>query len=822
MQIHTFYDAYLGTFYERRPELRDAPFASQIGALLEDGFSGSHLVAPHMGQLGHQTQLVIANCVPAQFRWAQENGVPVPRTGDDLYRLVARQVEAFRPEILYVTDPILFDSRFLRGLSWKPRFVAGWRAASIPQGTDWSAFDLMLSSDEGCRRRALELGARAVEPFRAGFPAFLADAVADQPKQWDVVFSGQGSAEHLERLRGLVAVARASDRGRNFSFGCFLANADPALLPEELRFHLQPAVWAKDMLRTLRSGRIVLNSHIDLVAHRAQNMRLFEATGVGSFLLTEESDALADLFEPGVEVGTYRDHEDMLRAIRHHLDNPEEREAIARRGQERCLRDYGMVVYARNFDRLVRDGLMRRDAATAATPSPVPNLSVAIVNSFENFGGAAQAANRLHRALRADGVDSRMLVRERATDDPTVIQAAPTDPAARQAFATRFRDRLGPSAALHMRPERGYFSLDIAERGASLLAGLTDAARPPIDLVNLHWVADFLDWELFFQPGNAARPVVWTLHDMRPFTGGCHYAFDCNGFTAGCGRCPNIDPKDGSPKNGSGDPNDATHRMLERQCALLAGWGGHLHLVAPSRWLAGEAARSTLFAGRPVSVIPNSVDIQAFRPIAKAEARARLGLPADGRLLLFVGHDVLEPRKGYGHLRQALPALSGGPVTRLLTVGKGRPPADSPIPHMHLNGTDSSETLNLAYAAADLLVLPTLQDNLPNTVLEAFASGTPVAGFAVGGVPEHVLPDRTGALVPTGDGAALGALLRRLVEAPDHLAELGREARNHAEREFAPAVQARRYRDLFAGILAMQGKGRDASRPLPIPHDCRP
>ena len=802
MQIHVFYDSYLGSFYAKNPELRGASFQAQIKALLDDGFSGSHLVAPHMESFGYESSLVIANCAPAQARWAQDHGLTAPRTSDDLYRLVARQIEDFRPDVLYLTDPTLFDTRFLRTLSWQARFVVGWRAASIPKDTDWSGFDLFLSSDEGCRRRALELGAHTAVPFRPGFPGFLADAVADQPNQWDVVFSGQVSVDHLERLRALVAVARASDRGRNFSFGCFLANADPAMLPEELRFHLQPAVWAKDMLRTLRSGRIVLNSHIDLVAHRAQNMRLFEATGVGSFLLTEESDALADLFEPGVEVGTYQDHGDLLRTIRHYLDHPEEREAIARRGQERCLRDYGMVAYARNFDRLVRDGLARREAAAAAGPSVAPNPSVAIVNSFENFGGAAQAANRLHRALRAGGVNSQMLVRERVSDDPTVIQAAPADVAAREGFAARLRDRLDPTRALHLRPERGYFSLDVAERGAALLAGLTDPARPAVDLVNLHWVADFLDWELFFQPGNAARPVVWTLHDMRPFTGGCHYAFDCNGFTVGCGRCPNIDPKDGGSPAGLSDPNDPTHRMLERQRALLAGWGGYLHLVVPSRWLAGEAARSALFAGRPVSVIPNSVDIQAFRAIAKAEARARLGLPTDGRLLLFVAHDVLEPRKGYGHLRQALPALSGGPVTRLLTVGKGRPPADSPIPHMHLNGTDSSETLNLAYAAADLLVLPTLQDNLPNTVLEAFASGTPVAGFAVGGVPEHVLPDRTGALVPTSDGAALGALLRRLVEAPDHLAQLGREARNHAEHEFAPAVQAQRYRDLFAGILA--------------------
>jgi glycosyltransferase involved in cell wall biosynthesis len=805
MQIHTFYDAYLGSFYAKNPDLRNASFPDQIQALLNDGFSGAHLVAPHMGPFGYDGRLIIANCVSAQARWAQDHGLPPPRTADDLYRLVARQIEDFQPEILYVTDPILFDSRFLRTVSWQPRFIVGWRAASIPQGIDWTSFDLMLSSDEGCRDRALELGARAALPFRAGFPKFLADAVADQPKQWDVVFSGQGSVEHLERLRALIAVARASDHGRNFSFGCFLANANPAMLPEELRAHLQPEVWGMDMLRTLRSGRIVLNAHIDLVTHRAQNMRLFEATGAGSLLLTEESEALGALFEPGVEVATYRDHADLLQKIRHYLDHPDEREAVARRGQERCLRDHGMATYAREFDRVIREGLSRR-VPTSGVRAP----SVMIVNSFENFGGAAQAANRLHRALRADGVDSRMLVRDRSSDDASVVQAAAADPAAREGFVARFRDRLGPTGALRLRPERGYFSLDVAERGASLLAALNDPAKAPSDLINLHWVADFLDWELFFQAGNTARPVVWTLHDMRPFTGGCHYAFECDGFASACGRCPNINGDDGR----EADPADPTHRMVERQRALLDRWGGHLHLVTPSHWLAGEAARSRVLAGRPVSVIPNSVDIQTFRPLPKTEARSRLGLPPDGRLLVFVAHDLMEPRKGYAHVRQALPALSGGPSTRLLTVGKGRPPADSPIPHMHLNGTDSAETLNLAYAAADVLVLPTLQDNLPNTVLEAFASGTPVAGYAVGGVPEHVLPDRTGALVPTGDAAALGGLLRRLIEAPEHLARLGVEARRHAEREFAPTVQARRYRELFTDILAIRGnQGAPCSAP---------
>lgn len=948
MQIHTFYQAYLDQFYRGKPGLETRSFAEQMRIIAADGFSAAHLFAPYLADLGHETRFVIANCVPLQFQWARENGYPLPRSSEEMHQLAAIQVETFQPDVLYLSDPIVFDSHFVRRLSSKPPLVMGWRTAVIPPSTDWSEFDLMLSSDEGCRQRALELGVTAVETFRPGFPSFLAHAVADQPRDLDVVFTGQMTDEHRQRLSYLLEVGKAPlGWDGEFSLAYYLSCAAPDRLPAGVRMYDKGAVWGLDMHRALRRAKISLNFHIDITG-KGQNMRVIETTGTGTLLLTEASEDLGALFEPGREVETYDSKEELLEKIYYYLKHEDEREAIARRGQERCLRDHSMERRAMVFESIIRkhlgcptmalggisspsaappqvatdfdeaaalmtaghydqarlllrkivevcphhakawhflgiDALRRQDRAaigllsqaveqapwdwsihfdlgralrlaghsTAARmafgralslnpdcasphleiarliqesgntadalahiqravdldgsltgssnalavgassgPAAADTLRVTIVNTLENFGGAAQAANRLFRALRSSGGNVTMLVRQKTTNDDDVRSLLdPVDPArvtARQAASSRAQ-RAALAVAEHVRRERGYFSLDCSGYGRELADGL-----PATDLVNLHWVADFLDWEGFFGTLPVSIPVVWTLHDMRPFTGGCHYAFACERFTAECGQCPHL---------GSSDPADPSHAAASRQHAALSAWGGRLHLVAPSQWLAREALRSRIFANRPVSVIPNSLDLNIFRFQEKAAARARLGLPVDTRLILFIAHDVTDPRKGFQQFRQAVEAVRDLAGVTVLTVGANRPPAlDLGFTHLHSDCTFDQERLNLMYAAADVTALPTRQDNLPNTMLESFASGTPVVGFSVGGVPDHVRPGETGYLAPADDAVALGMALREALTSGDRLTAMGRTARAWAEREFSPAVQAERYRALFASL----------------------
>jgi hypothetical protein len=358
MQINQFYSAYLDQFYAARPGLAEQPFQDQIAAILADGSGGVHMRSRHMAALGYDCLHVVSNCIPAQFRWAAENGLPVPQSYQDLERLVAHQIDRFRPDVLYLLDTVAWGAERIRALAHRPPLVLGWNAAVIPAPVDWSEIDVMLSSDEGCLRLVVEYGAKSSRFFRPHFPAFIAAAAADQPKQWDVVFTGQITPDHGDRIHRLCEVAKApmSARGE-FTPAFFLAQPNPRLMPAGLCQYDHGSVWGMEMYRVMKSARIMLNVHIDMAAKKSLNMRTFETIGTGSFLLTEYSDVLEEYFISGQEVETYRTLDEMIDKIYYYLDHEREREAIARRGQQRCLRDYSAEQGALELDQMIREHL---------------------------------------------------------------------------------------------------------------------------------------------------------------------------------------------------------------------------------------------------------------------------------------------------------------------------------------------------------------------------------------------------------------------------------------------------------------------------------
>ncbi|WP_188261108.1 glycosyltransferase [Azospirillum tabaci] len=360
LQINTFYDEYLRTFYRAQPWLRAAAPEKQRNALLADGFSAAHILAPWLGRHGYEADLLIANAWQEQARWAIDRALTPPFSRQDLIALTARRIEDARPDVLYIVDPIMFDSRFLRALSWKPRLVVGWRAAPIPTDADFSEYDVMLSSDDGFARQALEHGAHTTERFRPGFPSWIAEAVAEEPKAWDVVFAGQVSPDHRTRLRRLTSVGKLPLRwSREVGVRYRLLCGAPDDLPAAVHMHDGGPVWGVAMHRFLRSGRIVFNVHIDSAEQAGQNMRMVETVGTGSFLLTEDGPGVRALFEPGREIEVFRDGYELHDKIRHYLDHPEDREAIARAGQRRCLVEHSMERRAEEFDAMLRRALAR-------------------------------------------------------------------------------------------------------------------------------------------------------------------------------------------------------------------------------------------------------------------------------------------------------------------------------------------------------------------------------------------------------------------------------------------------------------------------------
>jgi glycosyltransferase involved in cell wall biosynthesis len=384
-----------------------------------------------------------------------------------------------------------------------------------------------------------------------------------------------------------------------------------------------------------------------------------------------------------------------------------------------------------------------------------------------------------------------MLVEERKTDDPHVARFKP--PAD---LVSRLRRRARRSAVArdaarypHRPPSLDWFSDDRTPIGSQLVAQL-----PACDVVNLHWVAGFVDYEGFFP---AARrlgvPLVWRLADMNAFTGGCHYDDGSGKFTQQCGACHQL---------GSSDPNDLSHQIWSRKKAALAHLPDDgLHLVGTSRWIAGEAKRSSLMGRFPVSIIPNGLDVRDFAPRDRKFSRDFFDLPPDAKIVLFAADSTKTVRKGFAYLVEALQGMTDVPDLLLVSVGGGEPNL-SGVPHRHLGRIKDDRVLSLAYSAADVYVIASLQESFGQTVTESMACGTPVVGFASGGIVDMVRPGITGQLAPTRDVAALRESVRAVLSDPDKAAEMGENCRRVAVAEYSLEVQAAAYKALYERLVA--------------------
>ncbi|MCB2186157.1 MAG: glycosyltransferase [Deltaproteobacteria bacterium] len=443
---------------------------------------------------------------------------------------------------------------------------------------------------------------------------------------------------------------------------------------------------------------------------------------------------------------------------------------------------------------------------------------ITLLSTYDRQGGAARAAFRLHRGLADLGWDSRMLVRHRTVSDPAVTAcpaaAAPEDKTPAQLWQERV-------AALYWGSRRAP-----GARGDLYFPypGLDVTGRPEIvaaEVLNLHWVQGFLSPVSVAGLLGLGQPVIWTLHDHQAFTGGCPYPGDCRKFTTDCAACPLVaqDPMVAS------DPLDLTARVLADKLAL---WSAPPPVVvAPSRWLAGRARASLVFRDARVEAIPNALDCQVFRPQPKEAAKAALNLPPDALTILYGADNLADPRKGLDLLLAALARAGDDPAWRalaaagrlvVLAFGFGSdPPPGLGLPFRALGHLPAEADLARAYAAAEVFVLPTREDNLPNTVLEALACGTPVLATAVGGVPEMVTPGVNGLLAPPEDAAGLAAGLVDILaqSAAARRAEMGRAARADAVARFDLPVQARAYVALAEELLAAAPAPARKSTPRP-------
>ncbi len=339
MQLNMFYPAYLRDFYAARPKLRGMPWRAQVDALLDDGFSESHIFSRRLKAEGFETFQVAINDMASQSTWMRENGI-LATADTDFTGVALMQIDRLKPDIIYTTDVTTLDSRALARLHHRPRVIAGWRGFPFVAGANLSSYDLILTSFDRIFTEARALGAKAVERFHPGFAEDSPVASAARIQEFDVVFSGSVTGHHTRRIALLNLLAEMS-RAEGFSFGLFMPDA--GMLSPLAQSLNRPARWGNDMLRTLRNAGMVINIDIDDFGNQPPNMRLIEATGAGAFLLTPEHPDLAAFFEPGVEVETFRTPQELVAKIRYYLKDPAARQKIADAGQARCLKDHSLA-----------------------------------------------------------------------------------------------------------------------------------------------------------------------------------------------------------------------------------------------------------------------------------------------------------------------------------------------------------------------------------------------------------------------------------------------------------------------------------------------
>jgi glycosyltransferase involved in cell wall biosynthesis len=414
-------------------------------------------------------------------------------------------------------------------------------------------------------------------------------------------------------------------------------------------------------------------------------------------------------------------------------------------------------------------------------------MKVSLLSYSDMEGGAARAAYRLHEGLQNIGVNSKMLVQIKSSDHESVI--GNKNIGIRQAInGLRMTAEKLPLKYYTGRSNSTYSTQWLPDRVASQIADFSP------DIVNLHWINNgYIQIESL---AKIQQPIVWTLHDMWAFTGGCHYSQDCDRYTLSCGKCPQLK---------SHRDNDLSHKIWKRK---YKAWKKiNLTIITPSIWLSYCTKTSALFKNLHVKVIPNGVDTARYKPIDRTIARKILGLPVDNHLILAGAlNSISDTRKGLHLLQLALKRLSQAGWSdriELLIIGASEPssPLDLGFKTHYMGTLNDDISLAMLYAAADVFIAPSLQDNLPNTVLESLSCGTPCVAFKIGGFPDIIDHQINGYLSRPYEIEDLAQGIVWILENSDRHQTLSDNARTTIMQNFTLEHQAMRYLKLFNELI---------------------
>lgn len=414
-------------------------------------------------------------------------------------------------------------------------------------------------------------------------------------------------------------------------------------------------------------------------------------------------------------------------------------------------------------------------------------MKVLLLSTFDIEGGAAIATYRLHKGLVRGGINSLMLVQRKKSDDFTVIGARSKLEVA-IAYLRPYLDGLFKFLLYKKRQKRLFSTASVPDSIIKKVKKLSP------DLIHLFWInGGFVKIETIKKIN---VPIVWTLHDMWPLTGGCHYDDECRRFQSECGSCPILN---------SGSERDLSYRILKRKAESWA----HIPMVvvATSHWLANMAKMSVVFKDKRIVVIPNGIDTEKYKPISKSVARETWGLPQDKNLVLFSAFSATsDKRKGNQYLIPALVSMAKqgwGENTELVIVGASEPaqPVNFGMKVHYVGNLGDEISQVLLYSAVDVTVAPSMQENLSNTVMESLSCGVPVVAFDIGGMPDLIDHMKTGYLAKPFEVNDLYTGIKWVLENKVMHNELSIAARQSVIDKYTLEKVAKQYAELYREIL---------------------
>ena len=418
-------------------------------------------------------------------------------------------------------------------------------------------------------------------------------------------------------------------------------------------------------------------------------------------------------------------------------------------------------------------------------------LKVVHLNTYDGNGGAGRACMRLNRALLSKGIDSKIAVHYKFGKNPQIetfnsnlIQKAYT-------AATIIAERI--LAKRFLKPGRTPFSFAWFGRSVIHHPDVKNA-----DIIHLHWVNhDFLNPSHLAEIAKLNKPVAWTFHDSNAFTGGCHVRYTCDHFKRQCGDCPLL-------KNAS--PNDISHQIWRQKKEAYHVL--NFTIIAPSAWMGNSVRESSLMIGKDIMQIPNTLETDVFKPIDKSEARKQLDLPVD-KFIFLSGFmpSRKDLHKGTSYLLESLALLKKrADITadRIELVIFGNRNTDDmpdfPFKTCFLGTINDDEKLAACYSAADAFLIPSLEDNLPYTVMESLACGTPVIAFTTGGIPDMVQHEYNGYLAAYRSAESFADGMEWIIKHPEK-EKLQQQSRQTVMDNFEENIIADKHIKLYFEML---------------------